>query len=145
MTSPVNRTGRDSVFFVLTFHVSGNLTVEEAMADPKGLDPFEAFKKKKVTDAKQSVEQQKNDEAAKKLGWIDGIGPADTTKPDPKKPKGFMRGRYTKPPVQEAELQKLKPKKYDDGKFAKPKETPTNPEEDLPPVDKLRPGKFTKF
>ena len=114
------------------------------MADPKGVDPFEAFKAKKANAAKQSAEQAKTDEAAKKLGWIDGIGPAETRVNDPKLPKGFVRGRYTKPPVNENELQKLKPKKYDDGKFAKPKEAPTNTDE-LPPTEERRPGKFTKF
>lgn len=114
------------------------------MADPKGLDPFEAFKQKKAQAAKQSAEQTKNDEAAKKLGWVDGIGPGEISK-DPAKPKGFSRGRFTKPPVNEAELQKLKPKKYDDGKFAKPKQEPTNVEEELPPVEERRPDKFTKF
>jgi hypothetical protein len=115
------------------------------MADPKGVDPFEAFKKKKASDAKLSADQQKTDEAAKKSGWIDGIGPAETKVNDPKLPKGFVRGRYTKPPVKEEELAKLKPKKYDDGKFAKPRETPTNPDEELPPLEERRPGKFTKF
>jgi hypothetical protein len=113
------------------------------MADPKGADPFEAFKNKKKVAAAQNAEQIKNDEAAKKLGWIDGIGPAGA-KPEPGKPKGFVRGRYTKPPVNEAELQKLKPKKFDAGKFAKPKETPTDTSE-LPPEEERRPGGFSKF
>src|SRR5947209_15163654 len=114
------------------------------MADPKGVDPFEAFKAKKKQAEKQTVETAKGEEAAKKLGWIEGIGPAGA-KAEPGKPKGFARGRYIKPPVKEDELKKLKPKKYDDGKFAKPKATPTDPAEDLPPVEERRPDKFTKF
>lgn len=114
------------------------------MATPKGIDPFEAFKANKKAAEKQSAEIAKTDEAAKKLGWIDGIGPAGA-KPDPGKPKGFVRGRYVKPPVKADELQKLKPKKYDDGKFAKPKAKPTNPDEELPPEEERRPEKFTKF
>ncbi len=113
------------------------------MAESK--DPFEAFKAKKAQAAKATADAAKTDEANKKSGWIDGIGPPETTKPDPKLPKGFVRGRYTKPPVKEDELKKLKPKKYDDGKFAKPKATPTDPEKELPPLEERRPDKFTKF
>jgi hypothetical protein len=113
------------------------------MADPKGLDPFEAFKQKKAQSQKQDAEQVKNDAAAKKLGWIDGIGPADA-KVDPNKPKGFSRGRFTKPPVKAEEIAKLKPKKFDDGKFGKGKLDPVK-EENLPPVEDRRPDKFTKF
>ncbi len=112
------------------------------MADPKGQDPFEAFKAKKKVAEKQSAESAKNEEAAKKLGWIEGVGPAGA-KAEPNKPKGFSRGRYTKPPVKEEELKKLRPKKYDDGKFAK--HEPVKPEEDLPPVEERRPDKFSKF
>jgi hypothetical protein len=113
------------------------------MADPKGVDPFEAFKAKKKQAAQQSAEEVKNAEAAKKLGWIEGVGPAGA-KPDAGKPKGFSRGRFEKPPVSEQELAKIKPKKFEDTKFAKPT-LDTKPEEDLPPEEKRRPGKFTKF
>ncbi|HZU97284.1 MAG TPA: hypothetical protein VFF73_11355 [Planctomycetota bacterium] len=112
------------------------------MADPKGLDPFEAFKQKKKQDQKNTAETAKNEEAAKKLGWIEGIGPAGDGKPEPGKPKGFVRGRFAKPVVNPAELQKAKPKKFDDHKFAKPK--PTNTEA-LPPEEDRRPDKFSKF
>jgi len=115
------------------------------MADPKGQDPFEAFKAKKKQADRATVESARNDEAAKKLGWIDGIGPAETKANDPKLPKGFVRGRYTKPQVKEEELKKLRPKKFADDKFAKPKAKPTRPEEELPPVEERRPDKFSKY
>jgi hypothetical protein len=112
------------------------------MADPKGLDPFEAFKQKKKAAEKQNSEAAKNDEAAKKLGWVEGVGPADK-KIDPKRPKGFSRGRYQAPPVKQDELSKLRPKKFTDHKLAK--HEAVNPEEDLPPVEERRPDKFSKF
>jgi hypothetical protein len=111
------------------------------MAESKGVDPFEAFKQKKAAAAKQSVEQSKMDEASRKAGWIDGIGPAEA-KPLPGKPKGFNRGRYTKPPLSEAELAKLRPEGLEETQLAKPKATDTST---LPPVDKRRPKKFGKY
>ena len=112
------------------------------MADPKGVDPFEAFKQKKKAAEKQTAEAAKNDEAARKLGWIDGIGPAEK-KADQNRPKGFTRGRYTSQPVKQDEISKLRPKKFADHKFAK--HEATNPEEDLPPEEERRPDKFSKF
>jgi hypothetical protein len=107
----------------------------------KGADPFEAFKQKKATQERQAREQLANDDAAKKLGWVEGIGPGEA-KQDPTKPKGFAKGRFAKPPVNPAELAKLKPAKYDATNLAKP--TTTNVEK-LPPAEKRRPKKFDRY
>ena len=110
------------------------------MADPKGVDPFEAFKKKKAADAQQAKQQSKVDDANKQAGWIDGIGPVD--KQDPTKPSGFTRGRYQKPVVKPEELSKLRPKKLEATQLATPK--PTAPSS-LPPLEERRPEKFKKI
>jgi hypothetical protein len=110
------------------------------MADSKGLDPFEAFKQKKAAAEKAKADVAKQDEANKKAGWIDGIGPAE--KQDPSKPKGFMKGRYQKKAVNPAELAKLRPGNLEETKLAKAEPTKT---EELPPEDERRPSKFSKF
>jgi len=112
------------------------------MAEQKGVDPFEAFKHKKAAEEKQKVEQAKQDEANKKSGWVEGIGPAATGKPDPSKPKGFNAGRYQKTVVKDDELKKLRPEHLEETRLAKP--VPTNVEK-LPPEDKRRPKKFGKY
>jgi hypothetical protein len=111
------------------------------MAEKKGVDPFEAFKAKKAEKEKQAIQQLAADDAAKKLGWIEGVGPADKTA-DPNRPKGFSRGRFAKTNVNPAELAKLKPHDYDATQLAKPKPTDVAK---LAPEDKRRPKKFDKY
>src|SRR5205814_301172 len=59
---------------------------EGSMADKKGVDPFEAFKQKKAGAQQAKIEQDRTEQAAKALGWVDGIGPAGD--PVPNMPKG---------------------------------------------------------
>jgi hypothetical protein len=109
-------------------------------------DPFEAFKKKKEA-AKQA--DKAGDQAAKVLGWIEGCGPAGET--DPSKPKGFIKGRFKKKDVAEADLAKLRPKKMDPTMLTKAADRanantePVEDREDLPPENVRLPKKFTKF
>jgi hypothetical protein len=110
-----------------------------ADAPKRPVDPFEAFKAKKAEQAKQVKEAAANDEAARKAGWIDGIGPTDpNAKQDPTKPKG----RYVKPPVNPAELAKIKPAHLEQTQLAKPKPTQLDK---LAPEEKRRPKRFDKF
>lgn len=105
------------------------------------MDDFEAFKKMKA-DAKaaelKAVEDAKlqaaQDEANKKMGWVDGIGYMGATNP---KVKGFIVGKARKKKVDPNDLPD-KPKGYEshraeepeDGKKpaapAKPPEKPKN-------------------
>lgn len=106
------------------------------------VDPFEAFKKKKEAASKQKVEQAKLDQAAKEMGWVEGIGPVNAQeKPDPTKPKGFMKGRYLKPPVNHAELDKIRPE-IESTRLAVPK--PTDPSK-LAPEEKRLPKNYGKI
>lgn len=80
------------------------------------MDDFEAFKKKKA-DAKaaelKAVEDAKlqaaQDEANKKMGWIDGIGYMGATNP---KVKGFIVGKARRKKVDPNELPE-KPKGFE--------------------------------
>ena len=103
------------------------------------VDPFEAFKKKKVEEAKQKADAARNEAAAKSSGWIDGIGPAE--KQDPTKPKGFVKGRYQKPAINKAELEQLRPE-IDPTRLAVPK--PTDPSK-LAPEEKRLPKNYGKI
>ena len=75
-------------------------------------DDFEAFRKKQQE--KKQAEQQaqddaaKIDEAAQKMGWIDGLGPSGPKNP---KVKGFVLGRYWPKKVDPSTLEK--PKGYE--------------------------------
>jgi hypothetical protein len=114
------------------------------MADPKkpSLDPFEAFKAKKAEKEQQAKQAAVQEAANKKSGWIDGIGPPETGKPDPNRPKGFAKGRYAKQVVNPAELAKLKPQKLDSTQLAKPKPTDVTK---LPDEEKRQPKKFNRY
>lgn len=110
-------------------------------------DPFEAFRKKK--EAAKAADQA-GDQAAKVLGWIEGCGPVGDAA-EPGKPKGFVKGRFKKKEVSEADLAKLRPKKLDPTSFVKPEDRVNNNEaaveerDDLPPENVRLPKKFTKF
>jgi hypothetical protein len=111
------------------------------MAAAKGQDPFEAFKQKKVVAEKQQKEQARVDDANKKAGWVEGIGPQEKQQ-DPTKPKGYMKGRYAKVKVAAEELAKLRPDDYEATKIAK--KPPTDVKK-LPPEEKRRPGSWERF
>ena len=73
------------------------------------MDDFEAFKKKKQAEQaaqNQAAKDEKAfDEAAKKMGWIDGLGFVGAQNP---KVKGFIVGRARKKKVDPNALEKPK-------------------------------------
>lgn len=98
------------------------------------MDDFEAFKKKKAAekDAEQQAAKDEKafDEAAKKMGWVDGIGYVGATNP---KVKGFIVGRAKKKKVDPNALEKPKGMEShradapQEGKPAEKKPTPPAP------------------
>lgn len=79
------------------------------MAAQQPKDDFEAFRQKKLQQKAQAEEarseEARTDEAAKKMGWIDGLGPAGPKNP---KVKGFVLGRFWPKKVDPSTLQKPK-------------------------------------
>lgn len=73
------------------------------------MDDFEAFKKKKAaekaSEAQASKDEAAFDDAAKKMGWVDGLGFVGATNP---KVKGFVLGRARRKKVDPATLEKPK-------------------------------------
>lgn len=73
------------------------------------MDDFEAFKKKKQAEkdakAKASKDEATFDEAAKKMGWVDGLGYVGANNP---KVKGFILGRARRKKVDPNALQRPK-------------------------------------
>jgi hypothetical protein len=73
------------------------------------VDDFEAFKKKKQAAEKAEQEATKQeaefDEAAKKMGWVDGLGFVGHQNP---KVKGFILGRAKKKKVDPKGLERPK-------------------------------------
>lgn len=88
------------------------------------MDDFEAFKKKKQ--AEKAAQQQADkdgaafDEAAKKMGWVDGIGFVGANNP---KVKGFAVGRARRKRVDPATL--VRPKKIETHRTRTKKVDPT--------------------
>lgn len=102
------------------------------------MDDFEAFRKKqaekKAAEQQAQADQAKQEEAAAKMGWIDGLGPAGPKNP---KVKGFVLGRYW-------------PKKVDPSTLEKPKgyETHMEHHKATPPEDlekRPRPKNIQKY
>lgn len=89
-------------------------------------DDFEAFRQKQLQKKAQAeearAEEARVEEAAKKMGWIDGLGPVGPKNP---KVKGFVLGRFW-------------PKKIDPSTLEKPKgyESTTQPGAKGPAVDR---------
>jgi hypothetical protein len=73
------------------------------------VDDFEAFRKKKQAEKDQAKEaeaqEKKFDEAAKKMGWVDGFGFQGPTNP---KVKGFVLGRARRKKVDPNTLERPK-------------------------------------
>jgi hypothetical protein len=73
------------------------------------VDDFEAFKKKKAaekaSEAQASKDEAAFDDAAKKMGWVDGLGFVGANNP---KVKGFILGRAKKKKVDPSTLEKPK-------------------------------------
>lgn len=97
------------------------------------MDDFEAFKKKKQAEKeaaqKASQEEAAFDEAAKKMGWIDGIGYTGATNP---KVKGFIVGRARRKKIDPNALERpkgIESHRHDapDAKPAEKKPTPPAP------------------
>ncbi|MCO5166842.1 MAG: hypothetical protein M9894_10810 [Planctomycetes bacterium] len=76
------------------------------------MDDFEAFRKRKQAEKAAQQETQKSeaafDEAAKKMGWVDGIGFVGANNP---KVKGFLVGRARRKRVDPNSL--VRPKKIE--------------------------------
>jgi hypothetical protein len=99
------------------------------------VDDFEAFKKKKADKEKadkdavlKAAQDAKNDEAAKKMGWVDGFGFTGAVNP---KVKGFVLGRSRKKKIDVKELKKpgnFESHRMDDPNKPKPTEPPKPPE-----------------
>ncbi|MDC3379328.1 hypothetical protein OAX78_03500 [Planctomycetota bacterium] len=71
------------------------------------MDDFDAFRKKKQAE-REARKQGSKDEAkaaaaAKKMGWVEGLGPAGPTNP---KIKGFVLGRFRKKRLDPRTLQR---------------------------------------
>ena len=103
------------------------------------MDDFEAFKKKKQAEQKAENQAAKDekafDEAAKKMGWVDGLGFAGATNP---KVKGFVLGRARKKKVDPAALEK--PKNMETHRHDAPDAKPAAPTKPGP-----KPKNFNKF
>lgn len=104
------------------------------------MDDFEAFRKKqqakKEAEKAAAEDAAKQEEAAKKMGWIDGLGPAGVNNP---KVKGFVLGRFRKKKIDPTTLEK--PKGFEShrlGEGVEPedpaKKPPTPPADEAPKV-----------
>ena len=104
------------------------------------MDDFEAFKKKKQEKEKAekaaSANEAQFDEAAKKMGWIDGLGFTGPVNP---KVKGFVRGRSRKKKLDPKELKK--PEHFESTRM----DDPSKPKPPTPPAPLEKPKNFNRY
>lgn len=108
------------------------------------MDDFEKFRQQKEAKkeaARQAEEEQKKlDEAAQKMGWVDGFGFVGPNNP---KVKGFILGRARKKRVDPRALEK--PKNFERTQLTEDKPAgpqPAQPATEPPPE---KPQKYQRF